>query len=212
MITDPALVVIDLQNEFCKNWDEQTESWRLNKETVNVEGHDKNLLDNTSNFLQRYRESGRTPIFVKAVHHENTVSDVWANKYNNRDRGVSCYEGSEAAEICSELEPKKGEPIIKKRRYNAFTQTELDLYLSTNDITHVLFAGVNTNVCVGTTVYDAYGRDYEVTVLSDCTGTSADQNLHKSTLKNIKNHFGDVKASSDINLPSVEKDQLVLKK
>lgn len=192
MIRDPALVLVDMQNDFCKRWDEERQEY-VEKPEIQP------TVEATREFLRRYRESGRTPIFVRAQHHEHTVSDEWSRRYD-RPRDMSCVAGSEGAEIVPELEVKEEDPVVTKHRYSGFFNTDLDTYLSTNDVSRVLFGGVGTNVCVAATLFGAYDRDYAVTMLSDCSG-SGEAELHEMTLRNVESHFGEVKESTDVELP-----------
>lgn len=189
MIADPALVLVDFQNDFCKEEDggsfvDDTES--------------QPAIEATAAFLERYRASGRTPIYVRARHHEHTVSAEWLRRYD-RPSGMSARAGTEGAEVVPELAPEDGDPVLHKNRYSAFHGTNLDLHLSTNGVEHVLLAGTKTNVCVDTTVRAAYDRDYRVTVLADCVA-SDEPRLAEASLENLDAHFADVVESTEVEL------------
>lgn len=194
MISDPALVLVDMQNDFCKEWNEEKEQFETKPEF-------EETISAVEEFVERYRESGRTPIFVRAEHHENTVSEEWSQRYD-RPSGMSCYSGSKGARFIEELDVNDDDVVVTKHRYNGFYRTDLDLYLSTNDISHILLGGVATNVCVAATLLGAYDRDYKVTLLSDCAG-SKESDLHDFMVENVDAHFGEVRKSTDLNLDSV---------
>lgn len=191
MIRDPALVVVDMQKDFCREYDEESDTF-VEDERIQP------TVEATANLLARYRESGRDPIFVRAEHSEATVSEEWARRYD-RPREMSCVVGSEGAEFVPELGVREDDHVVTKHRYDGFHKTDLDQYLSTNNISRILFAGVGTNVCVLSTLLGAYNRDYAVTMLSDCCG-SVETDLHEATLKNVESHFGTVEESTEIDL------------
>lgn len=190
-ITDPALVLVDLQKDFCKEWDEDAGAFVADPVL-------QPTLDAAGEFVERYRESGRKPIFVRALHSKDTVSEEWDRRYD-RPRDMSCVVGSEGAEFVPELGVREDDIVVTKNRYDGFYNTNLDMYLKTNDVSRVLFGGVGTNVCVIATLFGAYNRDYAVTMLSDCSG-SRETELHDMTLENVESHFGEVKESTDIEL------------
>lgn len=200
MICDPALLLIDFQNDFCREWDEATASFEEDPRL-------QPAVESTAMFLDRYRSSGRTPIFVGGRHQERTVSDTWAERYD-RPSGMSVQAGTEGAAFVPELQPTANDVVIEKNRYDAFYQTNLDLHLSTNNVSHVLIAGVTTNVCVMSTIHGAYNRDYRVTLLADCTA-SHEPELHESTLANVETHFGSIESSQEVDLPPVT-DEVVM--
>jgi nicotinamidase-related amidase len=74
-------------------------------------------------------------------------------------------------DIVDELAPLPGEPVIDKPGKGAFYATELADLLERNGITHLLVAGVTTEVCVHTTVREANDRGYDCLVLADCVGS-----------------------------------------
>ena len=56
-----------------------------------------------------------------------------------------CIAGTKGSEIIEQLEPKKEDIIIRKRRYSAFFGTDLDLYLREkriNDIYMMVYAQI----------------------------------------------------------------------
>ena len=64
------------------------------------------------------------------------------------------------------------DPIIEKCRYSAFFCTELELLLRTQlDVKNIFFAGVTTNVCVESSLRDAFQLGFNAFLLSDCTAT-----------------------------------------
>jgi hypothetical protein len=63
--------------------------------------------------------------------------------------------------------------IVPKRRYSAFFGTDLDLHLRERQIATVLVAGVVTNICVRSTVHDAFFLGYEVVVPVECVAATS---------------------------------------
>lgn len=194
MIADPALVLVDLQNDFAK---------RTNADEGAFEADPRYqpAVNAAAAFVERYRASGRTPIFVGGQHHDHTVSAEWARRYD-RPSGMSVVAGTEGEAFVPELGVREDEPVVRKNRYDGFFQTNLDLHLRTNDISRVLFGGISTNVCVASTIHGAYNRDYAVTLLADCAA-SKDPDQHRATLDLVEGHFGRVERSTDVELDPV---------
>ncbi len=97
----------------------------------------------------------------------------------------ACSEGTEGAEITEELRPKKGEFVVDRNRHNGFLNSRLENTLKKLGVDCLVFAGVNTNICVRATAMEGYYRDYEIVVLKDCTGT-ANRKIHEFTLKDME--------------------------
>jgi nicotinamidase-related amidase len=73
--------------------------------------------------------------------------------------------------IIPQLQPLPEEIIISKPGKGAFYNTELESYLQTQKITHLLITGVTTEVCVQTTMREANDRGYECLLVEDATAS-----------------------------------------
>jgi len=77
--------------------------------------------------------------------------------------------GEPGNQIIPELAPRGGEVVIDKPGKGAFYGTSLDSQLRALNITHLLFMGVTTEVCVQTSMREANDRGYDCLLLEDCT-------------------------------------------
>ena len=193
VIEDPALIVVDVQKDFAKPDYAFGES---------VEHLDQ-MIKQTEKFLDRYRKSGRSPIFIRTVHDDNTDSPTWLTKYNSEEFDRPCIKNSEGTEFISELNVQEDDVVVTKHRYDAFHNTNLEQYLTANNISEIIVCGIATNICVESTVRSAYNRDYNVTTLSDCVG-AADKHLHNAALENMDRFFGGTEPSTAIELSEMK--------
>jgi ureidoacrylate peracid hydrolase len=114
-----------------------------------------------------------------------------------RKRIVHALEGSWGAALHDGLDVRDGERIVSKRRYSAFFATDLDLHLRERDVRRVVVSGVALNICVRSTVHDAFFLGYDVWVARDaCRATGPREEA--STLYDIQTHFGEVRTVAEI--------------
>ncbi|HEX6731818.1 MAG TPA: isochorismatase family cysteine hydrolase, partial [Pyrinomonadaceae bacterium] len=76
--------------------------------------------------------------------------------------------GTNGCELLPELDYRQTDTMIVKKRYSAFFGTDLEATLKNISPDLLVIAGINTHACVRTTVIDAYQRDYEVVVATEC--------------------------------------------
>jgi nicotinamidase-related amidase len=82
--------------------------------------------------------------------------------------------GEPGSEIVPALAPVDGEIVIDKPGKGAFHDTGLHESLQEFGITHLLFTGVTTEVCVQTSMREANDRGYECLLVVDCTDSYFD--------------------------------------
>lgn len=90
-----------------------------------------------------------------------------------------------------EVLPLEGDMVIPKYTYSGFVSTFLDRFLRLNGVKTLVVTGLATNVCVESTVRDAFTLGYHAIVPSDLTeGTSPE--AKRASLSNIDAFFGQV--------------------
>jgi ureidoacrylate peracid hydrolase len=109
---------------------------------------------------------------------------------------ICCEPGSWGAGFHG-VAPAPGEAIIDKHCYSAFIGTDLEERLRARGIRTLVFAGVQTNVCVETSLRDAYSLGFHVVAAADCAASHTAE-LHEATLKNVRFLFGDVLSGREI--------------
>ena len=104
--------------------------------------------------------------------------------------------GTRDWEIADEHPAMQGDVIVDKQRYSAFYNTNLEVVLRALDVTLLVITGVTTNICVESTVRDAFFRDFKITVLEDCVG-AVDEMMQQGPLHSFRYGFGDVMKSDE---------------
>lgn len=112
-------------------------------------------------------------------------------------RTPHCIEGTWGAQVIDELDRKDGDLNVIKRRYSGFFNTDLDLSLKDMDVDTVIVTGVVTNICVRSTVHDAFFHGYRVLVPEDCVAATGPRE-QESSLYDIATHFGVVTDSAAV--------------
>lgn len=100
-------------------------------------------------------------------------------------------------EIIEEVKPLPGEPVLNKTTISAFTSTGIDSLLRSMGIEYLLFSGVSTNMCVGTTARDAADRGYRCLLIEDCCG-AAQYEYHRWEIVNFQRLFGRVDSLANV--------------
>lgn len=77
--------------------------------------------------------------------------------------------GEPGADLITALAARPGEIVIDKPGKGSFYATDLQAHLRRMEISHLLIAGVTTEVCVQTTMREANDRGYVCCLLEDAT-------------------------------------------
>jgi len=110
-------------------------------------------------------------------------------------RGTLLTWGTWDAEIADAVRPRPGDTVIRKQRYSGFAGTPLDQVLRSRGVRWLVVAGVATNVCVESTVRDAYFHEYWPVLVADATMPAGPPSLQDATLFNVERFFGWVTTS-----------------
>jgi ureidoacrylate peracid hydrolase len=80
--------------------------------------------------------------------------------------------------------------VIPKTRYSGFADTSLDAELKARGIRYLFFTGIATNVCVESTLRDAFFLDYWPVLIADATMAAGPGFMREATLFNVESFFG----------------------
>lgn len=159
-MSTPALLVIDLQNDYFDNG--QFPLWNANAVK------DKNIaLINAAN-------ASGIPVFL--VQHIADPAQGLAPFFN---------EGTQGAEIHSEiLEISKGATRVVKHFADSFLQTELDELLKAAGVNTLYLSGMMTQNCITHTALSKSAEHYQVHIIADAC-TTQNEMLHLIALNAI---------------------------
>jgi ureidoacrylate peracid hydrolase len=140
--------------------------------------------------------SPRVPLLVGELHPEHKPAAPGAPRGFGRPSSC-CLEGDPSADIIDVLTPREGEPVIRKRWYDAFAGSELDGVLRARQVGSLVVVGTMTDICVLATVVGAFNREYRITVVDDAVSTLTPE-IQRATLDIIGRAFGRVVSSKSV--------------
>lgn len=180
-----ALLVIDMQNAYCHP------RGALAQAGASVEPMQA-VIPRVRELIHACRGAG-TPV-IWALMEQSAVDTrrraVPAHMQARRALPL-CLKGSWDAEIVAELKDEVAEAdhVVRKPEYSAFYNTDLEDRLRKLGASDLVVCGVASNVCVESTVRDAFYRGFEVLLVEDAVACSF-ADLHEATLKNTRLWFG----------------------
>jgi nicotinamidase-related amidase len=177
-----ALLIIDMQNDFL----------RPGAPLATPRG--MAIVPMVASLAREARRRGFPVVFTQEQH-----------RADGSDYGIElvfepphCTEGGGGDDLVEGLYPESGDVVIRrKRRYDAFLGTDLDVGLRTRGIENLLVTGVCTDICVISTVQHARNLDYRVFVIEEgVDGTSAER--HQAALLCMSHVFAHVGKAAEI--------------
>lgn len=205
-----AVVVVDMQNDFGAN------GGMFQRAGIDISDIQA-VIPPISRLLHAARRAGMLVVYLK-MEFEPDLSNAgepdapnWLTHLNLGGIGatVTAPDGSDGGilirdtwntAIVEELSPVDGDVVVSKHRFSGFFETELDTVLQARGITHLIFTGCTTSVCVESTLRDAYFRDYHSILLGDCCaepiGAQFSRTNHDATVLLVEIMFGRVSDST----------------
>lgn len=149
-----ALLVMDLQNSILQNLDDSG-----------------GLVNNIAQAIAKARTEKIPVIYViisfRPGAPEISESNKSFSRFNNKEMWTTEFL-KQWEEIHPDVAPEEGEVVITKRRFSAFTGSDLEVVLRGQGIQHLVLTGISTSGVVLSTLREAADKDYQLTVIEDC--------------------------------------------
>jgi nicotinamidase-related amidase len=192
-----AVVVVDLQNDFCHQ-----DGW-LAGIGVDISGAQA-PIPVVAGLLPRLREHGVPVVWVNWGNRPDQanlppgVRHVYDGAGEGNGIGSTTgpsgspvlQAGSWAAALVDELTVEAGDITVDKYRMSGFVDTPLDSILRNLRVDTLLFCGVNADQCVLNTLTDAANLGYDVVMIEDAVGTTSPPYCLDATLYNVRQCYG----------------------
>jgi nicotinamidase-related amidase len=200
-----AMVVIDMQNDFC------TKGGWLDHIGVDYSPARAPIAP-LARLLPALRRADVPVIWVNWGNRPDrlNLSPALLHVYNGDGRSVGIgdplpvngapvlQKDSWAAAVVDELEIAASDVRIDKYRMSGFWDTPLDAILRNLGVSTVMFGGVNVDQCVLATLMDANFLGYDTILVEDCAATTSPGYCRDATLYNVRVCFGFTVFSDDL--------------
>lgn len=185
----PALIVVDMQNGFVSkggSYDRIGMNTPLYREII------PKLKD-----LIEFCRAMEIPVFYTEAVKESSGIDMLTRVHNflpksrqERLKVPICIRGTWDGITIDELKPKENvDHVVIKRRDSAFQDTELRVWLQSLGINLLVFTGIDTSICVETSLRDGFNIGYDVMIISDATA-SGNKRHYETTLERVRDYYG----------------------
>jgi biuret amidohydrolase len=168
-----ALVVIDMQRDFI-------EPGGFGEALGNDVSLLAGIVPGVAGLLAHVRAAGWFVVHTRESHAPDLADCPSAKRMRGAPNarigdtgpmGRILVRGEPGNAIIDALAPLDGELVIDKPGKGAFYATRLAEELAVRSITHLVFAGVTTEVCVQTSMREANDRGYECLLIEDATAS-----------------------------------------
>jgi len=185
----PALLVIDVQNGFLSNGGSYD---LLGMKILNYQ----QIIPKLKELITICRNHN-VPVFYTQAVRETSGIDLLTRTHRilpkAREERIKkrpiCVRGTWDAKIVEEVKPTNKDHVVIKRRDSAFQDTETEVWLNSLQVNTLIFCGIDTSICVETSLRDGFNRGYDVILISDATA-STNFRHYKTTIEHVKEYYG----------------------
>lgn len=185
-----ALVIVDLQNDFCAEGG-YLERTRRADPTIGIRV-DENvcIADRIAGLAVVARSAGMPVVWLRSVY-----DFAYLNEPAQVKRGAEgcCLEGTWGVDYFR-IRPASDDIVVDKHTFSGFHRTSLHEELQRRGVRTLVMTGVATNVCVDSTLREGFFLGYYIVVAEDCVG-SGNRLAHDGTLSTVRANFGFVVGS-----------------
>jgi len=158
-----AVLVVDIQNDFCHD------DGIFAQQGLDVKPAQE-VAPRIQEFIGIVRKYDVPIIYSKQIESDEITSGNLKRQFAHGKLKAVCAPGSWGSELYL-LQPADGEHVLEKRTYDVFSNPRLREILDERRIDTLVITGVNTDVCVDTTIRSAFTHCYKLVVPKDLVAT-----------------------------------------
>jgi ureidoacrylate peracid hydrolase len=181
-------LVVDMQNGFVSKGGSYDQLGMNTEEYRKIIPKTKELLD--------FCRANLIPVFFTEAIREPSGIDLLTRVHRllpvtreERLKVPICVRGTWDAKTIDEIKPADSDHVVIKRRDSAFQDTELRVWLQSERINTLIICGVDTSICVETSLRDAFNIGYDVILISDATASGINKH-YETTLERVRDYYG----------------------
>ncbi len=140
-----------------------------------------------------YARDNKMPIIYSVVGFRDGMPEISMNNKSfaaSKERFASLTTNDQI-KIETSVSPSANDIVVVKRRFSAFTGSDLEVLLRAQGIRHIVLTGISTSGVVLSTTREAADKDYQITILSDACG-DADEEVHQLLMTKVFPRQADV--------------------
>lgn len=183
-----GLLVVDMQNGFVSKGGSYDQLGMNTEEYRKIVPKTKELLD--------FCRANLIPVFFTEAIREPSGIDLLTRVHRllpvtreERLKVPICVRGTWDAKTIDEIKPTDSDHVVIKRRDSAFQDTELRVWLQSERVNTLIICGVDTSICVETSLRDAFNIGYDVILISDATASGINKH-YETTLERVRDYYG----------------------
>lgn len=164
------------------------------KDAERLAQYTEKTADSIALLKREAKEAGVPVIYV------NDNYGLWQSDFKKVITYAACANGQH---LVDRLEPEDDDYTVVKPKHSGFFSTPLSSLLNYLNVTTLILTGFAGNICVLFTANDAYMREYDLYIPSDCCASNLKED-NEYALKLMKaNLKANTDASTELNLTTL---------
>lgn len=132
----------------------------------------KGVSPNIARLCGRARKAGVPVIYI------NDNAGLWTSE--SGQVVTKALRSPRGKKFAAPLKPRAGDLFVLKAKQSGFHGTPLEIFLDYTKTKRLILSGLTADICVFFTAQDAYVRDYEILVATDCVACQTAQLKERS--------------------------------
>lgn len=186
-----AVLVVDMQNDFC------AAGGYIERVVKKDPTPCSNVAERINRLVDAARRRRVPVLWLRANYEHSGLPETMRARLAEAHITDVCSAPGSWGYDWHRVQPATGEPVIDKRCYDGFVGTPLQAELRRRGIRTLVFAGVQTNVCVESTLRHAHSLGFYCVVPADCVASHTSM-AHEGTLTNVRFLLGDVTSLDEV--------------